>query len=366
MNAGVQRPRGALTGAAAACAGLLRRQAFAILVVASASAAYFWPGAFLQWGGGPAVRFSSPLIQTIMFGMGTTLTAKDFASVLKSPWGVAVGAFLQFSVMPLAAFCVARCLGFDGELAAGMVLIGSVAGGMASNVIAFIAKANVALSVSMTCVSTLLSPLLTPLLMKALAGQYVEVDVGVMMMSMVRIVVVPVAAGFAVRLCLRGFLERHKRAADRLLTSVSMGAVCVNLAITLAPNHDNIASAGFLILISTVLHSTVGFVLGYAVAKLVGRILPIDERDARTIAIEVGMQNGGMATALAVDVLKSPVAALPANAASLWMNVEGSLFANFWSRRPPAGGEPRNAAAKAGERHEREQRQVNEIQDEVH
>ena len=319
----------------------LKRQAFALAIVACAALAFLWPPLFLEWFGFKLIALSAPTIQLIMFGMGTTLTAKDFEGVVKAPWGVAVGAVLQFSVMPFAALLVARLLGFEGELAAGMVLIGSVAGGMASNVIAYLAQANVALSVTMTCVSTLLSPFVTPFLMKTLAGTYVEIDAVAMMVAMLKIVIVPVLAGLLVRRAFRRQFAEHRKAADTVLTGISMVAVCFNLAITLAPNHDNIAAAGLVILLSSVLHTAVGYSLGYFLSRLLGKVLPIDERDARTIAIEVGMQNGGMAAALAVDVLKSAVAALPANAAALWMNVSGSMLANYWSKRPPqlrAGG----------------------------
>ena len=310
----------------------LRRQAFALTIIACAVSAYLWPSLYIEWFGVKLMPFVGPSIQLIMFGMGTTLTSADFLRVAKAPWGVAVGAVLQFTVMPLAAVGVAKVLGFEDELAAGMVLIGSVAGGMASNVIAYLAKANVALSVTMTCVSTLLSPIVTPFL------TYVEINVLKMMVEMLKIVILPVGAGWLLRLALGHRYETHKRGIDLALQTVAMFGICFSLVVCLAPNRDLLAKAGAVIFLSTILHTTVGYSLGYGISRLLGIWLPIDERDARTVAIEVGMQNGGMAAALAVNVLHSSVAALPANAAAIWMNLSGSTLASFWSTRPPTSG----------------------------
>ena len=314
----------------------MKRHAFALAIILCACSAFLWPGLYLEWGGVKLLPFVGPSIQLIMFGMGTTLTAADFVRVAKTPWSVATGAFLQFTVMPLAGLGVAKVLGFEDELAAGMVLIGSVAGGMASNVIAYLAKANVALSVTMTCVSTLLSPFMTPFLMKHLAGAYVQVDVVQMMLAMFKVVIIPVVAGGLVRLALGARYERKRRLIDGVLQGISMFGICFSLVVCLAPNRDLLKEAGIVILLSSVLHTAVGYSLGYWLSRLLGRWLPIDERDCRTVAIEVGMQNGGMAAALAVNVLHSSVAALPANAAAVWMNLSGSTLASWWSRRPPA------------------------------
>ncbi len=313
----------------------LKRQAFAITIIACALCAVAWPGWFDTWFGVSLKDYVPLSIQLIMFGMGTTLTLKDFESVVKKPWCVAVGAILQFTVMPLAAVLVAKILGFEGELAAGMVLIGSVAGGMASNVIAYLARANVALSVTMTCVSTLVSPLITPLLMKLLAGQYVAVDTVAMLISMLKLVLVPVGAGCVLRVALGRHYDAHKKPIDAALQAVAMFGICYSLVVCVAPNSEKLKAAGLVILLSSVLHTSIGYSLGYWISRFLGKVLPIDERDARTVAIEVGMQNGGMAAALAVGVLHSTVAALPANAAAVWMNLSGSMLANWWNKRPP-------------------------------
>lgn len=327
-----------LTHIWATLGGLVRRHAFGLAILTCAAVSFSFPSAFTTWGGVRLTRLVSPAIQLIMFGMGTTLTLADFLRVAKCPWGVAVGVALQFLVMPLVGFLLALAFGFTGELAAGCVLIGSVAGGTASNVIAYLARANVALSVTMTCCSTLLSPLVTPLLMKLLAGRFVAIDAGAMMLSILEIVIVPIAVGGVFRRVFGRWLDAHKAVADRVLSVVSMAGICFTILALTAPSRDTFREAGALIVLAAALHNTVGYLGGYGLTRLLERFLPLDERDARTVAIEVGMQNGGMAGALATDVLRSAVAALPANVFSIWMNFSGSLLASRWSRRAPLGG----------------------------
>ena len=312
---------------------VLRQNAFGLAILACAAVSFAFPSAFVSWGGVKLTKLVSPAIQIIMFGMGTTLTLADFVRVAKCPWAVGVGILLQFLVMPLVGFALALSFGFSGELAAGCVLIGSVAGGTASNVIAYLAKANVALSVTMTCCSTLLSPFVTPLLMKTLAGRFVTIDARAMMVSILMIVIVPVAAGGFVRWMFRKPLEAHKVAVDKVLSFVAMAGICYTILALTAPSRATFKEAGALIVLAAILHNSFGYASGYWLSRLLGRFLRLDERDARTVAIEVGMQNGGMAGALATDVLKSAVAALPANVFSIWMNFSGSVLAGFWSRK---------------------------------
>ena len=313
--------------------GILRNQAFGLSILVCAIVSYSFPSAFDAWFGVKLTKLVSPAIQVIMFGMGTTLTLADFMRVAKCPWAVAIGVFLQFLIMPFVGFSLALAFGFAGELAAGCVLIGSVAGGTASNVIAYLAKANVALSVTMTCCSTLLSPFVTPLLMKTLAGRFVAVDAKAMMLSILTIVIVPVVAGGLFRGLFRKFLETHKAAADGVLSFVSMAGICYTILALTAPSRTTFKEAGALIVLAAILHNSFGYASGYWLTRLFGRFLSLSVQDARTVAIEVGMQNGGMAGALATDVLKSAVAALPANVFSIWMNFSGSLIASYWSRR---------------------------------
>ena len=242
------------------------------------------------------------------------------------------GVFLQFLVMPVVGFMLAKALGFSGELAAGCVLVGSVAGGTASNVIAFLAKADVALSVTMTCCSTLLSPFVTPLAMKVLAGCFVEIDATKMMFEILKVVIVPMLAGGIVHRILRRQFDEHKVICDKALSVLSMVGICYTILALTAPSRDTFASAGVLIIFAAIVHNTVGYASGYWLTRFVGRFARLGEAEARTVAIEVGMQNGGMAGALAMGVLGSAVAALPANVFSIWMNFSGSVLASFWSR----------------------------------
>lgn len=313
----------------------LKQQAFGIAILASAMAAYLWPNAFIEWGDVKLMTLVGPIIQLIMFGMGTTLSGQDFLRVAKNPVGVALGVVLQFAIMPIVGLGLAKLCGFTGELAAGMVLIGSVAGGTASNVICYLAHANVALSVTMTCCSTLLSPLLTPLAMKVLAGQFVEIDALAMMVDILKIVLVPVAAGLTVHTLCRKLFERHQVACNRVLSCISMSGICATILFISAVAHSALREAGVLIIVAAVAHNVFGYVSGYWLTRLVGRWCRLSATDARTVAVEVGMQNGGMAAALATGVMHSAVAALPANIFSIWMNFSGSLLANFWSKHPP-------------------------------
>ena len=284
----------------------LRRQAFGIAVLACAAVAFAFPSAFKEWNGVKLMSLVVPAIQIIMFGMGTTLSAADFLRVGKRPWAVAVGVFLQFLVMPFMGYFLAKGFGFSGELAAGCVLVGSVAGGTASNVIAFLAKADVALSVTMTCCSTLLSPF--------------------------KVVIVPIAAGGVVHALLKRQFDAHKAVCDRILSFISMTGICFTILALTAPSRDTFAAAGVAIVAAAIIHNTVGYLSGYWLTRLVGRFARLGEAEARTVAIEVGMQNGGMAGALAVGVLNSAVAALPANIFSIWMNFSGSVLASWWGR----------------------------------
>ena len=311
---------------------ILKDNAFGLAVLASAALALAFPKTFIKFGDVELISLVVPAIQLIMFGMGTTLSLADFLRVAKKPWAVGIGVGLQFIVMPLTGLALAKCLGFSGELAAGCVLVGSVAGGTASNVIAFLAKADVALSVSMTCISTLLSPLLTPLAMKLLAGRFVEIDAMKMMIEILKIVVIPVVAGAVAHKVFEGVFLRHKARADKILSIVSMGGICFTLVAITAKGAEGFRTAGVLITIAAVLHNLIGYVCGYWFTRLAGKFLNLDRTTARTVAIEVAMQNSGMASALAIGVLGSAIAALPANVFSIWMNFAGSIVANYFRR----------------------------------
>ena len=312
--------------------------------------AFAFPKLFLQWGEVRLISLVVPAIQIIMFGMGTTLSPGDFLRIIKRPWAVALGVGLQFLLMPTAGFLIAKSFGFTNDLAAGCVLVGAVAGGTASNVMAFIAGADVALSVTMTCCSTMLSPILTPIVMRVLAGCFMEIDTIKMSIEILKVVIVPIAAGLAVRRLFRDAFTKHKAVCDRVLTLISMSGICFTILAITAPSRSTFAEAGILIVAAAIIHNMTGYISGYWLTRWIGKRGGFDEQTARTVAIEVGMQNGGMAAALAVGVLNSPVAALPANIFSIWMDFSGSVIANFWNtHKTPtrSGASPDNSSKTA-------------------
>jgi bile acid:Na+ symporter, BASS family len=317
----------------------IRGFSFTLWILFFSSFAFYYPSAFRQWGSFELKLLIVPLVQLIMFSIGTTLSVRDFARVLSMPWPLLIGLTLQFGVMPITGFLLAKAFGFQGELAAGIVLIGSCSCGVASNLMTYLAGGNVALSVTMTACSTILAPLVTPLFMEMLAGQFVSIDFLDMMLGIINIVVVPIAAGLAANAVLYGkhrwtrsrMLEATQHWANRILPLISMIAICVILAIIMAQTRDMLLEVGISLIAVAVLHNTIGYLLGYWLARAVR----LDEIACRTIAIEVGLQNGGMATGLAINVLHSHAAALPANVFGTWMNISASLLAKWWHHHPP-------------------------------
>lgn len=311
----------------------VRQHFFSLAIICVSALAYCVPGPFVRIGAFRCARLIVPLIQVIMFGMGTTLRLSDFTAIAKRPWPVLLGAVLQFSVMPVVGLFLAFAFRLEGDVAAGVVLIGSAAGGVASNVMAYIAGANVALSVTMTTVSTLLAPFLTPLLMRLLAGRFIEIDVAEMALSLFYMIVVPLLASQVVRLAFDSWLKGANRAIDRMLPFVSMGAICMIMMFCVAAAKEDLKRAGAVVVCVAILHNGIGYLLGYWGARLLGRFLALDARDCRTVAIEVGMQNAGMSQALAMDVLKSAGAAIAPTIFGVWMDFSGSILANWWRRR---------------------------------
>ena len=233
-----------------------------------------------------------------MFGMGVTLTFDDFGRVLKMPRAVLIGVVCQYSIMPVMAWTFSAAFGLPSEAAAGLILIGCCPGGVTSNVVAYVARANVALSVTMTACSTILSPLLTPHIMQLLAGQYVPIEVGSMTLSIVKMILVPVLLG----LLANRYAQRWVEKLAGVLPAVAMFSICVIIAITVALARHDLVTVGLALFGAAACHNAAGFALGYGAARTLG----LDRRDSRTVALEVGLQNGGMATGLALNVLKSP------------------------------------------------------------
>jgi len=266
----------------------------------------------------------NPLLMVIMFCMGLTLTLPDFGLVFKNPLPVIGGAIAQFAIMPGLGWVVAELLDLDPALAAGVILVGCAPGGTASNVVSYLARGNVALSVAMTSISTLLAPLLTPMLALWLAGQYMPVNAAAMAGTVIQIVLIPVVLGLVLRMLLNRVVVKILGA----LPWLSVTAITVVVTVIVAGSAGTILSAGLLVLVAVVLHNGLGLALGYAVGKL----LRVPETSCRTIAIEVGMQNSGLAGGLAKQYF-SPEAALPGAVFSVWHNLSGAMIAAYFSRQ---------------------------------
>ena len=229
-----------------------------------------------------------------MFGMGTELSLKDFADVLRMPKAVVIGIVCHYTIMPLVGFTVAKLFNFPDEVAAGIILVGCCPSGLASNVMCFLAKANLALSVTVTAVSTLVAPIFTPLLMKLLAGRLIEVNIMDMVWHITEIVIIPIVAGLIFHYLVRGKFKWL----DKAMPYVSMVGIGIVLVVISADKSEALKQVGLLLIVATVIHNLGGFFLGYWSARL----LKFPEKDSRTIALEVGMQNAGMAAGLAIKM----------------------------------------------------------------
>lgn len=264
-----------------------------------------------------------PLLGLVMFGMGMTLTTENFLAVLRRFRVVGLGAALQFLLMPLLAWAISLGLGLPPQLLAGMVLVGASPGGTASNVICYLSKGDVALSITLTAVSTIAAVLLTPWLTWLYAGQSVPVPVLPMLFSVVKIVLLPVALGVATNTWARRFVQPVKE----FFPALSVAAIVLIIAIIVAINQPQLAQLAMATVIAVMLHNLLGLTGGYWVPHWLGH----DERTCRTLAIEVGMQNSGLAVALAVKHF-SATAALPGAVFSIWHNLSGASLATHWAR----------------------------------
>lgn len=295
-------------------------QLFPLWALVLSVMAYLQPTLFVDFKG-----YILPLLMLIMLAMGLTLSPKDFKEVGKNTKAVGVGVLLQFLVMPITALLIATLFGFDSELTVGMLLVGSVAGGTSSNVMCYLAKGDTALSISMTAISTLLGVVFTPLLISWMIGTSVDVPVSSMLLSLVKIVLVPVAIGVVINTVAHTLVRKIEPS----LKYVSMFAIVFIIAIVVALSANKIASIGALVAVAVVLHNATGLIIGYWVTALLG----FDKKVCRTIAFEVGLQNSGLASALAVKFF-TPAAALPGSIFSVWHNISGSLLASYWSKKP--------------------------------
>ena len=371
----------------------LRGSQFTAWIVTAVTAAMIYPVAFLQWGDFDLRNrwLILVVVQMVMFGMGTQMSLRDFGGIVKTPRGVFVGLVCHFSVMPLVGFGLTKLFRFPPEIAAGIILIGSCSSGLASNVMAYLARANLALSVTVTAITTLVAPFLTPLLMKLLAGTLVEVKFFNLMMEIIKIVIVPIgaallhdylkhasppgrrnvarltvaSAAWLAFIVLGGWTwlgERFSETAltafgvlgffagavvfgvgfhwaatrfaqiERLMPVASMAGIVYFTTVTTAAGRDNLLRVGVLLFLASALHNAAGYCFGYWLSRASG----LDKNSARSVAFEVGLQNGGMASGLAGAMGKLGTVGLAAAIFSPWMNISGSVLANYWKRKPAA------------------------------
>jgi len=264
-----------------------------------------------------------PLLGVVMFGMGMTLTLTDFMCVFKQPKLIGLGITLQYLLMPFIAFGLSLLLQLSVPLMAGLVLIGSCPGGTASNVICYLARGDVALSITLTSISTILAVIFTPFLTWFYVGQKVPVDIIAMMISIFIIIIIPVTLGILINKYFGSSLEKVKRT----FPLISVIAIIIIIGIIVARNQPHLPTLAIPVIIAVILHNGLGLLFGYLLPKLVG----YDAKTCRTLAIEVGMQNSGLGVALA-DKFFAASAALPGAIFSIWHNISGSCLAAFWSR----------------------------------
>ncbi len=300
---------------------------YTALIIASVVVALIFPELFLQIGDFPLKKLIVPLLQIIMLGMGTTMSIKDFEGVIQQPRAVFVGVACHFLIMPLLGYTLANSFDFPPEIAAGVVLIGCSPSGLASNVMCFIAKANVPLSITVTTLSTLLAPFLMPALMKLLAGEFIEISFWKMMVEIIQIVILPVVVG----LILNRVFRKSAVVLNRIMPLISMGGIVLIVAIITAAGRDSLLAVGWTLALCVLIHNLSGFTLGYWSARLFG----MDEQSCRTVAIEVGLQNGGLASGIAVQMGKVATVGLAPALFGPIMNTTGSLLATYWSQHPP-------------------------------
>lgn len=293
-----------------------------IIVVIVAAISLFVPQAFTPW---LRTSWVNPLLMIVMFGMGLTLKPSDFVVVFTRPKDIIIGFISQYTIMPLLAFCLGKIFGLEQALLVGVVLVGTCPGGTSSNVMTYLGKGDVPLSVGMTCVSTLLAPFLTPAITYLLLRTTVEVNVISMFISIVEVVIVPIGLGFVIN----HFFSKFTQKIVNILPLVSVTAIVFIVAAVVSANSARILSTGAILFVVVILHNCLGYALGFVVAKVLR--LPLSKQKA--IAIEVGMQNSGLATSLAGTAFSAlPMATVPGAVFSTWHNISGSILANIFAQ----------------------------------
>lgn len=306
---------------------VLRGLSFAFIILGAVSLAMYYPQYFIAIGDFKFSALIVPLLQIIMFGMGTELSLKDFTNLVRMPKGIAVGIACQFTIMPFVGFALVKLFAFPPEIAAGILLVGCSPSGLASNVMSYLARANLALSVSITTICTLLAPFLTPTLMRLLGGSLIEIHFLDMMWDITKIVILPIAAGLLFNNLVRGKFGWL----DKAMPVLSMAGIALIIIVITAAGRDNLLKVGALLVLAVLIHNLAGYLLGY----WSGRLLKFPERDCRTIALEVGMQNAGLASGLALTMGKLATAGLAPAIFGPMMNITGSLLSSWWHNRLP-------------------------------
>ncbi len=374
----------------------LKGFSYTLWIFTAVTASMFYPQYFTSIGGFEFKKLIVPLLQIIMFGMGSQMSFADLAGVIKMPKGVIIGVFSQFTIMPLVGLTIASIFNFPPEIAAGIILIGCVPSGLASNVMSFLARANLALAVTISAVTTLLSPFITPVLMKWIGGQFIEVDFWNMMLDILNMIILPIVAGFTFNLfakrnagrrstivqllaypviillttlvyaksknagftdtairfiismgwfyflpmagavILSRYLKGDNTVMEKVLSLISMAGIAIIVTVITASGRDSLLQVGALLLLTSLLHNFTGYALGYSLAWLTR----MPERDRRTIAFEVGMQNGGLASGLALQMGKIATVGLAPAIFGPLMNITGSVLANWWRGKPVKEGQP--------------------------
>jgi BASS family bile acid:Na+ symporter len=363
---------------------------FTMWMFTAVTAALFYPQYFVQYGSLKLTVLITPLLQIIMFGMGSQMSLHDFTGVIKMPKGVLIGVGAHYMVMPLLALVITKIFNFPPEIAAGIILVGCVPSGLASNVMSLLANANLALAVTIGAITTIVSPFVTPFLMKIIGGQYVAVNIWLMMHDIINMMILPIIAGFIFNLffdgqrkgrgliiemisyffiillaglvtmkaknisiseymietvksiaiffvmpmiaaaALRFALKGDKTAIKKILSMASMVGIAVIVTVITAAGRDSLLKVGALLLILTVVHNILGYVFGYSAAMVFG----MPEQDRRTIAFEVGMPNGGLASGLALTMGNIATIGLAPAIYGPLMNVTGSTLASWWRSKP--------------------------------
>lgn len=294
---------------------------FALWVLLFAGMAFVVPETFKVIG--PYVPW---LLGIVMLGMGMTLTVTDFSEIIKHPKAVVLGVVAQFVIMPLLAFGLSMLFSLPPAIAVGVILVGSCPGGTASNVMTYLAKGNIALSVACTSVSTLLAPLLTPIVFYLLASQWIDISPSAMFVSVLKMVLLPIALGVILRMIFKTSIMK----ATEVLPLVSVIAIVLIVAAVVSGSKQSIIESGLLIFGVVILHNGLGYLLGFWAAKF----LKLDDSDAKAVSIEVGMQNSGLGVALAkTHFALDPVTAVPSAIFSFWHNISGPLLATYWSSK---------------------------------